>query len=304
MDALGTAKVTKLPPAGPPIEYSSLLVASEELAVLMPSYDGEFIGALNSIYNNRPDYKETRRASSVKELSIPFPQLNILAGTQPGWLASTFPEEAWSTGLASRMMMIYSESAPLKDLFLVQERDLGARKRLLSRLSSLTRAFGPVAWTPEAAREINAWHLAGGKPEPSHSKLVHYVRRRTQHCQKLAMIATLARGDDMQITLPDLHRAWDWMFAAEVLMPDIFRAMLGKSDTQVIEELHSFLTSTWAMGGKKGVPERTLVAFLSQRVPSEKIARIMEVAERGGYMEQLAVPGTFKPRPKFGKEVE
>jgi hypothetical protein len=100
MDRLAAAKRQAPLESGDPTIFHSLLVAAEELGVLMPGYDLEFIAALNDIYNCPPWYDESRRASAIKELKIDNPHLNLLAGTQPGWLGSVFPEEAWSSGLA------------------------------------------------------------------------------------------------------------------------------------------------------------------------------------------------------------
>src|SRR5262249_4747742 len=105
MDTLAASLRIRHHASGGPSSYHSLCVAAEEFSVMLPGYDLEYIGALNKIYNNPVKHSERRRAASVKELTIEFPQLNILAGVQPGWLGSVFPEEAWSTGLASRMIM-------------------------------------------------------------------------------------------------------------------------------------------------------------------------------------------------------
>lgn len=304
MDTLSKAKQIALQ-TNPPLTYHSLLVAAEEFAVLLPGYDLEYIGSLNSIYNNKPLHEESRRTGSVRELKIEFPQLNILGGAQPGWLASVFPEEAWSTGLASRLIMVYSPDVPLKDLFDDPGEPVQARVSVLNKLAHMSQMYGQMKWSVEAADCVGKWHLAGGPPAPTHSKLAHYIRRRTSlHMPKLALISAVARTGKMVIELIDVKRAIAWLTEAETLMPDIFRAMVGKSDTQVIEELHFFLTSAYIRAKSTPVHERALFSFLSQRVPSDKVEKLVQIAERANIIQRLAGTDTYKPMPRHEHGLE
>lgn len=305
MDTIVRAKSIFFPPAGPPITTHSLLVAAEEIGVFLPAYDLEFIGALNSIYNNKPLHEEVRRTGSVKELKIEFPQLNILAGAQPGWLASVFPEEAWSTGLASRLIMIYAADGPIKDLFDDPGEPEALRKQVLSKLGHMSEMYGQMKWQPAAAKRVGDWHMAKGPPAPTHSKLEHYNRRRTSlHMPKLAMVSAVARTGGMVIEETDVARAIFWLTEAEKLMPDIFRSMVGKSDAQVMEECHFYITSEWARKKQTPVDGRTIHFFLAQRVPSDKVQKIMEIMERSGMIERIASTDTYNPRPKKDFAVE
>lgn len=305
MDTLGKAKGTAFPPTGGMITYHSLLIAAEEFSVLLPGYDLEYIGSLNSIYNNKTFHEEVRRTGSVRELKIDFPQLNILAGAQPGWLASVFPEEAWSTGLASRLIMVYAPDVPLKDLFDDPGEPQALRASLLAKLARISELYGQMLWHPDAVELVRQWHLAGGPPVPTHTKLAHYIRRRTSlHMPKLAIVSAIARTGEKVIEAIDVKRAIEWLLEAEALMPDIFRAMIGKSDTQVIEELHFFLTSLWVKNKQQPVHERALFAFLAQRVPSDKIEKLITVAERSNIITRMAGTSTFKPLPKHEHGVE
>jgi len=305
IDSLAKAKTTRLPPSGPPIDYHSLLVAAEEFSVLLPQYDLEFIGVLNKIYNNpNVPYSEARRTGSVREVSIDFPQLNILGGAQPGWLKSVFPEEAWSTGLTSRIIMVYCSDVPLLDIFAAESDNSHLRGELLSQLSAISSRFGELSWEPAAQARISEWHLAGGPPTPEHSKLVHYVRRRTLHALKLTLISAVSRGERKQIAKLDVDRAIAWLLDAERLMPDIFRAMIGKSDVQVMEDLHYFILTRWKMQSHKPIREAEIYTWLSSRVPSDKVNKIIEVAERSGIMERFAGTTDYKPLPKRTYGVE
>jgi len=284
--------------------YHSLLVAAEEMGVLMPGYDMEFIGVLNKIFNNGRVYDEERRTSSVKSLKIDHPQLNLLLGAQPGWLGQIFPEEAWTSGLTSRMILVYA-SEGIRRSYLGKITSLETeRKHLLGQLSHVSGIWGEVDFEEGVFERFDDWQMGMRSPLPSHSKLAHYCTRRPLHLLKLCIISAVSRTGKKSISAYDLDRAFNWLFSTEKLMPDIFRAMVGRSDNQVIEELHFFLTATWNKGGRQPVPFMALRNFLRERVPSDKIEKILDAALSSGV---VAIDGDSQaaiPRPKHEHGME
>lgn len=98
---------------------------------------------------------------------------------------------------------------------------------------------------------------------------------------KLSIVSAVAGTGQLVIRDQDVVRALSWLLAAESKMPDVFREMLGKSDSQVIDEMHYMVTMLYAKT-KKAVGTTLLWEFLRQRVPSEKIEKILLTAERSG----------------------
>lgn len=300
VDELGASLSTFLPKKGPPIESHSLLIAAEEMGVMMPEYDMTYIGVLNKVWNNPPVHDETRRTGMVKKIVIPFPQLNIIAGVQPGWLSAVFPEEAWTTGLTSRMVMIYAADPPDKDIFTETGAEPRLRQLILHRLAQLSQLYGQWDLAAPAVEYIRDWKRSGFSPVPTHSKLDNYVPRRTLHLIKLALVSAICRGGFHHVVdLWDLERAMAWLLEAEDLMPDIFRAMTGKSDHVIIEELHYHLTTLYTVAGKAPIHESRLWDFLKSRVPSERVERIMKTAEMADVIRRQAGTELYIPRPKF-----
>lgn len=300
LDVLAKSPQTFLPPKGPAIQYHSLLVAAEELEVLLPEYDREFTGVLNSIYNNKPMHRENRRHGPVRELTINFPQLNILAGAQPAYMASRFPEDVWATGLSRRIMMIYAGEGVFQELFDAPRQDPELLLALIGRLGQVSKLYGPCQFEVGAAAELALWNREGCKPVPEHSKLQNYNRERKVRSVKFATISAIARSGKPIITLADVVRGRNWMLEAELVMPDIFREMIGKSDMQVYEEAHYFVTALWAKRKQKPVSGEVIMEFLLQRVPTEKAMKIMEGLERANYLQRVAgQDGWWVPRPKI-----
>jgi len=292
VDVIGKSKQFKML-KGVNVSYHSLLIAAEEFQVLLPTYDVEYIATLNTIFNN-PDvpYQEHRRTGSVREISIENPQLNILGGVQPSYFVATFPEEAWATGFARRILMIYAAEGKFQDLFQDAQdpRDTGEWIVLRAQLSHISAMYGQCSWEQAGADMLANWHRAKGPPTPTHSKLVHYNNSRTMFAIKLAIVSAVSRTGEIVISEYDVRRALTWLLKAEERMPDVFREMIGKSDSQIIDELHYMMVQeqSKSKGAPKALPTSALWEFLRQRVPSEKIEKIMLSAERSGV---IAHPG-------------
>lgn len=274
-------------------EYHSLLVTADEFGVFCPEYDKEFLSRLNKIYDC-PRVIRVRRKYLKDEVSILNPQLNILGGAQPGWLQSMLPEEAWSMGFTSRLIMIYSATGPSADLFNAQDERSDLRAAMLAHLDRLVKLQGKFFWTDDGAREIRRWHEAGGPPKPEHAKLAHYNTRRTLHVMKLALVSSAARGVSMRIEGHDVRRALAWLLAAEKSMPDIFRDMVGKSDSDTIRELHYFAWRLWVVS-RKPLHESRLINFLRERMPHERINSLLEIAERANVLTRQAGTRLYVP---------
>jgi hypothetical protein len=286
------------------VEYHSLLAASSEFGVMVPAHDLEFLSVLTDIFDCGPRYSEERR-SLAKQVDIVNPQLTLIAGTQPAYMASMIPEEAWGQGFTSRLIMIYASSGPKVELFSQGFHDPrhALRKTILDQIVHLSKLFGRASWDADAMELMQNWVNAGCPPEPTHSKLSNYNGRRALHVLKLSVIAAVSRSGQTNITLADVQRAQNWLFQAEEFMPDIFRDMQQKSDTQVIQELHFFLWRIW-LKEKTPIHESRIIHFLSTRVPSEKVFRIIEVAERSKIITRDAGTVVFTPRPTHEHGVE
>jgi|SRR5215467_4957532 len=298
IDALSEAKRETVDwlAATPVSIFNSLQIIAGELGVLIPAWDNEFMNTLTAIYDGAP-YDERRRTAKL-HIQIPKPQLNILAATTPSYLNAVMPEGAWDQGFISRTILVYSAEVNLLDIF--RERPSDDRSDLIHDLITIFNLQGPMRWSEEARRLVRDWHMSGGAPIPEHTKLTHYVTRRTSHIIKLCMIACASRSNDKFITEADVGAAFHWLFEAEKMMPDIFMAISSGGDRSVIEDAHSFLNLQYMRTGQI-IPEYSLVNFLKNRVPAHNIMRMIEIMIRGRYIEAKPCPPSgvgFVPRKK------
>lgn len=278
---------------GETIVYHPMCVVVSELGTLISAHDLEFFSVLNDVFDNKDEHRSRRRGhNSGKELKLVRPGLNILAGTQPGFLNSLLPPEAWSMGFTSRLLMIYAPGAPEVDLFA----DLEDRSELFTDLRDglIARAklLGLFRLSDEAKKTLRVWTELGMKPVPEHEKLAHYRARRLQYVLKLSMIAAVSRSPELHILNEDVERARSWLLAAEHVMPDIFRDMLEKSDGALLGELHRFTWDLWVKSGskpelRKAVHRSSIMQFLALRCPADKALRVLEMATMMGWIEQV-----------------
>ncbi len=281
-------------------EYHTTLVPVGEFGVFLSSYDLDFMSVLNHVYDCPSNYREERRSMEGRNPDITNPQLVILGGTQPDYLATVLPEQAWGMGFCSRLIMVYADKSPIIDLFGVGlDSGLSLKSELVSGLAQMRETYGQMKWSPAAKAAISLWYKDGMPPVPDHARLQHYNGRRILHAIKLATVSSMSRSRNMRIEEEDVEKAKVWLFEVERKMPDIFRAMLSRSDGEVIQELHFYLWRHWATvppDRRTPVQEEILYNYLKHKVPSEKIAKIIEVAEKSGVIQHNA-GGGWIPQP-------
>jgi hypothetical protein len=277
------------------IEASSLLICSSEFGNLVPAHDLEYLSVFNHIYDNPRSYTERRRSLEVQPQAIE-PQMHILAGVQPGYLSSLLPEVAWSMGFTSRLSMIYSGIGVDTDILVEVEnkRNEVQRASLLHRLKDMSLRFGVQQLDEDYKTRFRAWIRAGEPPRPTHSKLVNYLPRRQLTMLKLSTISAVSKGRKSTVVGADFDRAADWLFSAERVMPDIFRDMDNKSDKAVYTELAIFTSKLYANTGKP-ISLSIIANYLKDRVPTEKVSRIIGMAETTGVLTRIAGTDTYKP---------
>lgn len=283
------------------VEYSSLLVAADEFGVLVPSHDLDFLSTLNRLFDNKPFHDQNRRGFK-EQIHIINPQINIIGGTQPAYLANLLPDEAWGMGFMSRVIMIYWSLKSKVTLFGSFKLDEKKYAELLSRAKKMIKLYGHMHWEYPAAEAADKWNDAGLEPVPDHSKLQHYNERRMMHVLKLSIISAISQDNDA-ITLSDFNRARDWLLEAEQKMPDTFREMVQRSDIDVIQELHFFAWQLY-IRQKREIHEASLIHFLQNRVPSDKIYRILDSCVKANIFDKDAVTNMYRPRPKHEHGIE
>lgn len=272
----------------PTIEFHSLKVIASELTVFIPEFATEFMSVMTNIYDSEP-FSERKRTAN-KKIEIPHPQINFIAGTTPSSLVQLLPEGAWDQGFLSRTMLVYDADVKVQSLFSEGTQDELLYKQLEHDILEIGNLYGEIKFKPEAAEFIDAWHMGGKLPVPDHPKLQHYLSRRTAHLLKLSQVACVSDTNNLVIEVRHIQQAMDWLFDLEAHIPEIFKAMSNGGEAKVMEEAWHMLFQFKARY-KKGAPRSLLIKFISQRVPSHAVERIIDLMEKADMIRAVAEKG-------------
>ncbi len=269
----------------PTIEFHSLKVIASELTVFIPDYATEFMSVMTNIYDTEP-FSERKRTAKLK-IDIPKPQINFIAGTTPSSLVNLLPEGAWDQGFLSRTMLVYDAEVLVQSLFTRSSIDQALRSDVEADIKEIGNLYGELTFTQEAASFIDNWHMTGKLPVPSHPKLQHYLSRRTAHLLKLSQVACVSTSNNLVIEVEHIQQAMDWLFDLETHIPEIFKAMSNGGEAKVMDEAWHMLFQFKARY-QKGAPRAVLIKFISQRVPSHAVERLIDLMEKADMIRAVA----------------
>lgn len=284
VDALMEAKRSIIRMPEPPLEYNSMLIATDELSAFMAEYDKKIIGNLTTFYDVVVPFGDRKRGGDIK-IKIKHPQLSILAGTQPAFLMKFLPEDAWDGGFMSRTIMIFSDERLISD-DVFANRTRGLPEEMVHDLKIINTLCGGFEVTADYKNAINNWRKLGQPPVPSHPKLVHYCSRRLAHLFKLSMVSCVDRSNTLLLTKDDFNRATRWLIEAEDDMGEIFKAGGVGADSKAMDEIMHYAV---VLDKGQGVPDAMLIRRARELVPAHSVMRLFEIMERAG---MLKVAGT------------
>jgi hypothetical protein len=300
LDALRDAERKIVRPQDTPsiITYHSLLIAANELSVLIPAYDPDFLGKLTDLYDCKR-FAERKRGKELHYV-LPAPQFNLIAATTPSYLNDLLPEGAWDQGFISRVILAYSGDNTKKQLFKLQSENDGRLRDLAEELKKITTLYGKMTFTEGTVRLIQQWADHDGPPRTHHPKLAHYSSRRVAHLLKLCMVACAEQTDTLVVEVEHYQTALGWLLEVEAFMPDIFKTMASGGDQKVINDVY-YLVETNYLRKQQPTTKAALIKALAGRVPGHSILRLIDVMVQGDVLQEVMdakLGKVYIPRPK------
>ena len=159
---------------------------------------------------------------------------------------------------------------------------------LESDLRDISNRVGPIRWDQDAYCKLNRWYTTGRTPVPSHPKLSTYLTRRHYHLIKLTEIFCLSRGGDT-LSTDDYESALDMLLETEQHMTDAFKAMRTGGDQSAIRDAFHHVFTLYTRQ-QRPVRRASLVKFLSERVASHSVDRIIQLMESANMLKRVDVP--------------
>ena len=266
----------------PAVFYNSMMLVPDDLQVLMSTYDLALIAGLTTFYDVNHPYREQRRTGDLR-IEIKRPQLSILGGTTPSHLFGFIPEEAWSQGFTSRLLLVYSDEK-IKKRVRFNHTDLKKPEDLIYDLKIINSLIGEFTVDERAFKAFEDWIDAGEPPVPAHKRLEHYLGRRYPHLLKLCMVSSVDRGNGLVIAVDDFNRALGWLIEVEHAMPRIFAEGPRTIESKIMEEVQYYIKQLDI--ANTGIAESRVKNFVLQRVSPMQYKQFFEALEVGGYIKR------------------
>jgi len=283
-------------PGSPASYFHSVLLCAGEIGTMMPEYDTRLASQLNDIYNCGDKVDDQIRNGKGEPVESDNPHITVMLGTQPSFLASTFPEEAYGMGFFARLNLVFEPRLQRKPLYPEADGAILARlakekahewQKLVSDLRQMLHLSGPITVPKPVQRIINKFHLTGcDASAPTHTRFKDYNVRRSFHLQKLAICFSVARSPKLIVEEQDWDRAMDLMLRTEKRLPSIFaNQATGDGFHNSVEELvHS------AEANKGIISERAIQRQLRRKHRVHEVKPIMQSAIDSGDLVEL--PGS------------
>ncbi len=204
-------------------QHSSLTIFSPELTVFLGYGMRELISYLTDWYDCRaPWIYRPKNKDLVDE--IPATWVNILGGTTPELLRATLTEEAWGSGLLSRIIFVYaSKKGKTVAVPTLTAEEIRLRDDLEADMDSIMITDGEYKLTNELWTDWVAWYTAHSEDTPfEDSKFDGYCTRRPVHLLKLCMIMNASRDGGMVLSDDDFDRALKTLLEVEKPMENAF----------------------------------------------------------------------------------
>ena len=158
-----------------------------------------------------------------------------MGGTAPNWIQSMIPQEALGGGFTSRIIFIVEEvKRKIIPKYIPTQEELEMQEVLQRDLERISQLAGEITFTEDAEKLYIDWYidqdkkLSAGLPAVPDTRFACYCERRATHLQKLMILCSASRCDDLKISAADFNRALSLLHMAEINMPKTFGG-LGKS---------------------------------------------------------------------------
>lgn len=288
--AMKRAQMSFNDPTDNKIKFHCAVTAfSEELSVFLGQGDIAYLSNLTDWYDSKDDWEyETvgRGKDSLQGLC-----LNLMGGTAPDWIQSMIPQEALGGGFTSRIIFIVEEvKRKIIPKYTVTDAERALQEKLQEDLERISQLSGEITFDPEAEEKYIKWYieqdtaLSAGRPVITDPRFAGYCERRATHIQKLMILCSASRGDDLKITGPDFDRAHELLKSAELTMPKTFGG-LGKS--RVADESNAVINYIQ----KVGVTTRKLLLQKFYRdIDAATLANVEMLMQQMGVVKVKLLP--------------
>lgn len=230
---------------------SPMTLVASELGNLVNPRDREMVNLLIDLWDGRKKLEKQTKMSGCDVVEAPW--INLLACTTPNWIADNVPASMVGGGFTSRCIFIYQSQ---KEKFIarpgrhVPKDIMGTKMKLIQDLEHISTALcGEYQLTKETLAWEEQWYqnlwTAGTSVYDDQAN--GYRARKQTHVNKLAMVLSASKSDQLIIDLDTFQLAAEMVTTLEADMPKVF-SKIGQTDTSMhAEQFISFIRAKRSM---------------------------------------------------------
>jgi hypothetical protein len=267
--------------------HSSITIFSNEFTVFLGYHNRELITALCDWYDCHP--KWTYDTIKRDKETITGVWVNLLGGTTPENIQTSFPPEAIGGGLSSRIIFVNEEKKSKLIVFSpVTQKQLELQACLIHDLEQIALMSGRYRFTRSFMELYTHWvHKADADPPFRDPKFDGYCGRRRNHLISLAMVCAASKRNKLIMDHNDLQRAIELLYEVEVKMGTVFRG-IGKSDiASQINDAIIFIQNS----ATSEIPVWEFSRHFEGNMDKFIMNRVLDTLEASHYIDLIRKPG-------------
>lgn len=189
------------------IHKTPVMIYASELGTLINPRSGvrELTLLLTELFNKQGDHEDT--TGKRGRVRIKNPNLTCLLCCFPEWVDEELSSISLRSGFFGRMMVVIEYVRRHSDPYIrLSAGDSQLRQDLLHDLTHIGSLYGEMAWTSTMQKEWDEWYRALPLDLSDIDDTVEvkgFVSRRGQFVQRLAMLSSIAKQDDLIIDHED-----------------------------------------------------------------------------------------------------
>jgi len=260
--------------------HSSQCFCLEEKASLFQKHTNDLINFLIQAWDCGESYEyRTKNKGRDRILRI---CVNMISGTTPDFMQSTFDDALVNQGYSARTIFVYG-AKNRKSVFFRPEltaEQKAYRAEISQHIKSLTRLYGQVRIDPTTIAWLQKWKESDDKAQQqglgAKGKLVPYRARKNLHLMKTACANHFGESAEMYISQAEFEEALEDLTQEEKTMA--IALMVGGENklNRVANKVHEFLN----VAGKRTFNE--LWAQFFEKATKDELTDVLEFLQATG----------------------
>ena len=224
---------------------NSIYITASELASLVQKSKTDMFEFLTDAYDCKKSIKARTIGRGVEEAKKPC--LNLLACTQPVWVAENIPPSVIGGGFASRVIFVYEQNPRRRQMYYRElNHDILAeyKNELIEDLAHIAMIEGEFDITEEAELWMEQYYVdKSALIKTKDPRLQGYFERKSIHIHKVAMLMSISYKDDLVLTKTDFESAIKVLDMIEPNMLQVFSHIGKNTYTADIDNIRDFIIS-------------------------------------------------------------